>query len=105
MPNIFQATHNSARNFQNNIIMVKALLPTPSRCTRCNATLFYKESQDMCCRGGKVTLTQVHVPEELLQLFSDNSVEGKHFRQHIRSYNHVLSFTSLGVHIDETLET
>ncbi|CAJ2644762.1 unnamed protein product [Trifolium pratense] len=83
--------------------MAKALLPTPRRCTHGNATLFYKETQDMCCRGGKVTLTQVPVPEELLQLFSDNSAEGRHFRQHIRSYIHVLSFTSLGVHIDENL--
>ncbi|KAI5447791.1 hypothetical protein KIW84_015297 [Lathyrus oleraceus] len=29
--------------------------------------------------------------------------EGKHFRQHIRSYNHVLSFTSIGVHVDENI--
>ncbi|KAI5432184.1 hypothetical protein KIW84_036071 [Lathyrus oleraceus] len=29
--------------------------------------------------------------------------EGKHFRQHIRSYNHVVSFTSIGVHVDENI--
>ncbi|KAI5438474.1 hypothetical protein KIW84_024275 [Lathyrus oleraceus] len=29
--------------------------------------------------------------------------EGKHFRQHIRSYNHVLSFTSIGVPVDENI--
>ncbi|KAI5425395.1 hypothetical protein KIW84_031266 [Lathyrus oleraceus] len=29
--------------------------------------------------------------------------EGKHFRQHIRSYNHVLSFTSIVVHVDENI--
>ncbi|XP_050877630.1 uncharacterized protein LOC127081419 [Lathyrus oleraceus] len=29
--------------------------------------------------------------------------EGKHFRQHIRSYNHVFSFTSIGVHVDENI--
>ncbi|KAI5428377.1 hypothetical protein KIW84_033387 [Lathyrus oleraceus] len=29
--------------------------------------------------------------------------EGKHFRQHIQSYNHVLSFTSIGVHVDENI--
>ncbi|KAJ1377204.1 Helitron helicase-like domain [Sesbania bispinosa] len=33
----------------------------------------------------------------------DRSSEGRHFRQHIRSYNHVLSFTSMGVHIDENV--
>ncbi|CAK8534014.1 unnamed protein product [Lathyrus sativus] len=59
----------------------------------------------MCCKGGKVTITQVLAPDELLQLFSDTSTEGRHFRQHIRSYNHVMSFTSLGVHVDESLVT
>ncbi|KAI5430877.1 hypothetical protein KIW84_035131 [Lathyrus oleraceus] len=57
----------------------------------------------MCCKGGKVTISQVPAPDELLQLFLDSSTEGRHFRQHIRSYNHVMSFTSLGVHVDESL--
>ncbi|KAI5390345.1 hypothetical protein KIW84_075600 [Lathyrus oleraceus] len=57
----------------------------------------------MCCKGGKVTISQVPAPDELLQLFLDSSTEGRHFRQHIRSYNHVMSFTSLGVHVDENL--
>jgi hypothetical protein len=57
----------------------------------------------MCCKGGKVTISQVSAPDELLQLFLDSSIEGRHFRQHIRSYNHVISFTSLGVHVDESL--
>ncbi|KAI5387468.1 hypothetical protein KIW84_073551 [Lathyrus oleraceus] len=29
--------------------------------------------------------------------------EGEHFRQHIQSYNHVLSFTSIDVHVDENI--
>ncbi|KAI5424851.1 hypothetical protein KIW84_030875 [Lathyrus oleraceus] len=57
----------------------------------------------MCCKGGNVTISQVSAPDELLQLFLDSSTEGRHFRQHIRSYNHVMSFTSLGVHVDESL--
>ncbi|KAI5407181.1 hypothetical protein KIW84_053433 [Lathyrus oleraceus] len=57
----------------------------------------------MCCKGGKVTISQVSAPDELLQLFLDSSIECRHFRQHIRSYNHVMSFTSLGVHVDESL--
>ena len=82
---------------------IKSLLPTSSECRRCNAKLFHRESQDMCCKGGKVTISQVPAPDELLQLFLDSSTEGRHFRQHIRSYNHVMSFTSLGVHVDESL--
>lgn len=82
---------------------IKSLLPTSSESRRCNAKLFHRESQDMCCKGGKVTISQVTAPDELLQLFLDSSTEGRHFRQHIRSYNHVISFTSLGVHVDESL--
>lgn len=82
---------------------IKSLLPTSSECRRCNSKLFHKESQDMCCKRGKVTISQVPAPDELLQLFLDSSTEGRHFRQYIRSYNHVMSFTSLGVHVDESL--
>ena len=82
---------------------IKSLLPTSSVCRRCNAKLFKRESQDMCCKGGKVTISQVPAPDELLQLFSDTFTEGRHFRQHFRNYNHVMSFTSLGVHVDESL--
>jgi len=57
----------------------------------------------MCCKGGNVSISQVDAPQELLELFSDDSSEGRHFRQHIRSYNHVLSFTSIGVHVDENM--
>ncbi|XP_027905922.1 uncharacterized protein LOC114165517 [Vigna unguiculata] len=57
----------------------------------------------MCCSGGKVLLPRVPPPHELLQIFSDQTSESRHFRQHIRSYNHVFSFTSLGVHMDETI--
>ncbi|KAI5404584.1 hypothetical protein KIW84_051659 [Lathyrus oleraceus] len=68
-----------------------------------SAELFHRESQDMCCKGGKVTISQVLAPDDILQLFLDNSTEDRHFRQYIRSYNHVMSFTPLGVHVDESL--
>ncbi|XLR40667.1 hypothetical protein S83_025327, partial [Arachis hypogaea] len=57
----------------------------------------------MCCNGGKVSLPRVNAPQELLEIFLDPSAEGNHFRKHIRGYNHVFSFTSCGVHIDEQL--
>jgi len=81
-------------------MMIKALLPTPCISRRCNAKLFYRETQDMCCKNGNVTVTQVASPEELRQLFSDTITEGRHFRQHIQSYNYIMPFTSFGVHID-----
>jgi len=37
----------------------------------------------------------------VLQIYLDFLSESRHFRKHIKSYNHVFSFTSLGVHMDE----
>ncbi|KAI5419900.1 hypothetical protein KIW84_043887 [Lathyrus oleraceus] len=99
----FRAKHNIARNFKNNMMMAKSRLSHPFTCRHCNARLFHHESRDTCCNGGKVSFSRVDAPIELQQLFLDGSAEGKHFRQHIRSYNHVLSFTSIGVHVDENI--
>ncbi|KEH16881.1 hypothetical protein MTR_0077s0060 [Medicago truncatula] len=63
----------------------------------------FTKKPSICCKNGNATVTQVAAPEELRQLFSDTTIEGRHFRQNIRGYNHVMSFTSLGVHIDETM--
>ncbi|KAI5423334.1 hypothetical protein KIW84_046346 [Lathyrus oleraceus] len=99
----FRAKHNIARNFKNNMMMAKSRLPHPITCRHCNGRLFHHESRDTCCNGGKVSFSRVNAHIELQQLFLDGSAEGKHFRQHIQSYNHVLSFTSIGVHIDENI--
>ena len=85
--------------------MVRTQLPNPRSCIHCNARLFYHESLDMCCSGGKISFPQVNAPQELLEIFMDSSAEGNHFRKHIRCYNHIFSFTSCGVHIDERLAT
>ena len=98
-----QQTHNSVWNFQNVERMVRFQLPTPSTCRHCHACPFYYESHDMCCSSWKVSFSHVSAPQELLQIFLDTSLEGRHFRQHIRSYNHVLSFTSLVVHVNENI--
>ncbi|KAK9912022.1 hypothetical protein M0R45_035896 [Rubus argutus] len=39
----------------------------------------------------------------MIQLFSDQTEEGKKFRQNIRAYNNVFAFTSMGVYVDETI--
>ncbi|KAI5401092.1 hypothetical protein KIW84_065796 [Lathyrus oleraceus] len=99
----FRAKHNIARNFKNNMMVAKSRLPHPITCRHCNARLFHHESRDTCCTCGKLSFSRVNAPIKLQQLFLDGSVEGKHFRQHIRSYNHVLLFTSIGVHVDENI--
>ncbi|XP_050895900.1 uncharacterized protein LOC127102589 [Lathyrus oleraceus] len=99
----FRANHNIARNFKNNMTMAKSRLPHPITCRHYNARLFHYESRDTCCTCGKISFSGVNAPIEFQQLFLDDSAEGKHFRQHIQSYNHVLSFTSIGVHVDENI--
>ncbi|KAF1876586.1 hypothetical protein Lal_00021144 [Lupinus albus] len=71
----FHSRHNSARNFRADRRMIASQLPTPTSCTWCNARMFHHETQNI----------------------------GIHFRQHIRGYNHIFAFTSLGVHLDNTL--
>ncbi|XP_009341227.2 uncharacterized protein LOC103933281 [Pyrus x bretschneideri] len=39
----------------------------------------------------------------MVALFSDQTNEGRHFRQNIRAYNHAFAFTSMGVHVDERI--
>ncbi|KAK4394530.1 hypothetical protein Sango_1607300 [Sesamum angolense] len=51
----------------------------------------------------KVMLPEIPVPVDLIRLFTDQSAEGRIFRQNIRAYNHVFSFTSLGVALDQSL--
>ncbi|KAI5387466.1 hypothetical protein KIW84_073549 [Lathyrus oleraceus] len=98
-----QAKHNIARNFKNNMMMEKSRLPHPITYRHCNARLFHHESRDTRFTGGKVSFSRVNAPIELQRLFLDGSAEGEHFRQHIQSYNHVLSFTSIDVHVDENI--
>ncbi|XP_057744737.1 uncharacterized protein LOC130962553 [Arachis stenosperma] len=98
-----RASHNCARNFQEDGTIIRTPLPVPRTCHYCSARLFHHETFEMCCNGGKVSLPRVNAPQELLEIFLDPSAEGNHFRKHIRGYNHVFSFTSCGVHIDEQL--
>ncbi|XP_050889490.1 uncharacterized protein LOC127094743 [Lathyrus oleraceus] len=99
----FRAKHNIALNFKNNTMMAKSRLPHPITYRHCNVRLFHHESCDTCCNGGKESFSRVNALIQLQQLFLDGSAKGKHFRQHIRSYNHVFSFTSIGVHVDENI--
>ncbi|GAA0170172.1 hypothetical protein LIER_40909 [Lithospermum erythrorhizon] len=96
-------SYNCARNFHEYHEAVKHRFPVPTICTKCQAKLFKSETRGLCCRNGAIVLPKIPVPEELLGLFDDQSEEGRLFRQKIRSYNHVFSFTSMGVRLDENL--
>ncbi|XP_026419749.1 uncharacterized protein LOC113315708 [Papaver somniferum] len=66
----------------------------------CGAKLFPHETNQFCCLNGKVSLPNLPVPPELMLLYNVQSELGFHFRHNIRAYNHVFSFTSIGVRID-----
>lgn len=97
--------HNIARNFSEFQINYRWQLPDPSFCIHCQALLFHGETSQLCCRNGNTKLDLIPSPIEFQELYSMNNEEGKHFRQFIRAYNHVFSFTSMGVNIDRSLTT
>lgn len=58
----------------------------------------------LCCKLGKIVLASTgETPEYLRYLLENNDEDCQHFRDHIRGYNSALSFTSLGVKLDQNL--
>ncbi|KAK9148009.1 hypothetical protein Scep_006766 [Stephania cephalantha] len=99
----FPNRHNSGRNFPAHYNFQTIILEEPKNCSYCGARLFVHETLDLCCSNGKINLPTPENPQELINIFLDQTDEGKHFRENIRSYNHVFCFTSIGVNIDENL--
>lgn len=92
---------NIARDFLEPPEFQVLQLRHPSICNFCQAHLFEGERETFCCKNGKVLLPAIPAPPELHNLFSDQTPEGRSFRKDIRGYNHVFSFTSMGVTLDE----
>ena len=87
-------------------------------CTKCDALHWLLERTtaagssnshplfSMCCENGNVRLPAMALPPtQLAYFFSDNTPEARWFRDHIRQYNAALAFTSLGVKVDNTVNT
>ena len=69
-------------------------------CEHCNAFKFENELHFKCCHSGKVSLQPMKdFPGGLIELFTGNFAEAKHFRKNIRQYNNCFSFTSMGANI------
>ncbi|KAL0324987.1 UNVERIFIED_CONTAM: hypothetical protein Sradi_5068000 [Sesamum radiatum] len=94
---------NCARDFHERQQTPRLLLPTPIICHYCRAKLFHGETRNFCCNGGKIVLPEIPVPSELYNLYTDQSAEGRIFRQNICAFNHMFSFTSLGAKLDESV--
>ena len=59
---------------------------------------------NLCCQGGVITLPDLHpTPPELAHLLRGTDARAREFRKHIRAYNNSLSFTSLGVQLDQSV--
>ncbi len=60
-----------------------------------------KEEFKQCCHYGSVQLPELLTyPDEMKDLLQGTDVEGKNFRENIRSYNNALAFASIGALID-----
>ncbi|XP_057811702.1 uncharacterized protein LOC131025941 [Salvia miltiorrhiza] len=87
------------------------------RCEFCNALFWYDERKgkscdtenptySLCCRSDKVKLPKINHPPTLLHNFlHGKDAKSKHFQDHIRSYNSMFAFTSMGEKIDLSLNT
>lgn len=84
------------------------------KCGFCGAFFWYRERcvatstktdvrYNLCCREGRVCLPALQPPPQLLKmLLSPNACpDSNHFRDLIRTYNSLLSMTSIGCHVDE----
>ncbi|KAM0826903.1 hypothetical protein ACQ4PT_068551 [Festuca glaucescens] len=85
-------------------------------CIHCGASFWYQErcKHDSteksvvykgCCRGGKISLPVYpdwpHPLKELIRF--DGDAVSDHFMRLIREYNAMFAFTSIGVHVDDTV--
>ncbi|XP_058788369.1 uncharacterized protein LOC131662571 [Vicia villosa] len=82
-------------------------------CTYCHAHMWLHERSrktkkghvptfHRCCQGGKIVLPLLEEPPPLLQhlLYNKTSSDSKNYRNNIRTYNSMFSFTSPGMKFD-----
>lgn len=87
-------------------------------CHHCSAIFWYQErlqcqstrqymAYNLCCRAGTVSLRTPRTPPQPLQgLVSFNGgARSNGFMRLIRQYNSLFAFTSLGVHVDKSINT
>ncbi|XP_048528214.1 uncharacterized protein LOC125507767 [Triticum urartu] len=75
-------------------------------CVHCGAMRFEYDGPAFCCRKGKVKIFIPEVPQDQRRLFTSQvDMDAKYFRKHIRYFNSHFSFTSLGVTLDNWVNT
>nr|GEZ24267.1 putative PIF1 DNA helicase/replication protein A1-like protein [Tanacetum cinerariifolium] len=91
--------------------------PPTHQCRNCGATMWYEEREEksktspnptftLCCKGGKVLLLRFHdTPPSLDNILSHDQPSTAEFRDNIRVYNSMFSFTSFEAKIDNSINT
>ena len=70
-------------------------------CEHCHALRCSAERPTICCGGGQVKLPiLLDPPEPLKTLLTEQTGQGRHFRQNIRKYNSAFTMASLEANID-----
>ncbi|XP_071713076.1 uncharacterized protein [Rutidosis leptorrhynchoides] len=89
--------------------------PPSFKCMNCNATMWYEERSNkpkkttspnfsLCCQNGKLLLPKLQDPPMLLKTLLDYTTSSTaKFREQIRIYNSIFSFTSFGAKIDHSV--
>ena len=86
------------------------------KCGHCGAIMWYgerlnkrrnakKPTFSLCCMQGQVQLPLLKEPPSVLKkLLEGDEPRSRHFQKHIRPYNMVFSFTSLGGRVERSLK-
>ena len=90
-------------NCLENIVSEVDILTEPNFCKDCNAKKMQYEPKGFCCCDGQILLVDSKMPNELYDLFTADTIEGKEFRTYVRTYNNTFGFTSFGVKYDKDL--
>ena len=78
-----------------------------NRCPHCGARYFQEECTTQriftkCCFQAKVSLPPIQLPsQDILELFSGNTAESRHFLENIRHYNAIMSMASWNATVTE----
>ena len=98
-----QGRYNCAKDFKEGRETIRYQLLQPKTCRSCNARLFHRETSSMCCKDGKKSLINIPICPEFMELICEETPRGRHFRQYIQFYNNMFAFTSMGMHVDESM--
>ena len=88
--------------------------PPTRKCGKCDAIMWNEERNNktctrkeptfsLCCRNGQVHIDKEPPPPEPLASLLNGGEKSKHFKQNIRVYNCMFSFTSTGGKVDNKI--